>query len=125
MEFLILAIDDCEDHCLLMASFLESFGYQCVSALDGSTALQLAQRHQPNLILLDICMPKMDGDEVLRCLKQNPQTAAIPVVAVTAMAIGTRKRFLAAGYDDYLMKPFTSEVLEAILQRHLVVSPAT
>ncbi|MBD0333972.1 MAG: response regulator [Cyanobacteria bacterium Co-bin13] len=125
MEFLILAIDDCEDHCLLMTSFLESLGYQCISALDGKTALKLAQLHQPALILLDICMPGMDGAEVLRRLRQDSQTAAIPVVAVTAMVVKKIEQFLAAGYDDYLAKPFTLESMEHVVQRHLVVSPAT
>jgi two-component system, cell cycle response regulator DivK len=124
MASLILTIDDCQDHRLLMTALLEILGYRSMAASEGTTALRLAQRHQPALILLDICMPGLDGNTVVRLLKQNAQTAAIPVVAVTAM-VRRREQFLADGFDDYLAKPYTIESLDHIIQRHLAVSQAT
>nr|WP_290226809.1 response regulator [Trichocoleus desertorum] len=127
---LILSVDDYEDDRLLSAFFLESLGYQSITAPDGETALALTQRYQPNLILLDLCLPGMNGLEVVRCLKQNPQTATIPVIAVTAMivqgstifnasALCSREQALLAGCDDYVTKPYTLEEIESILCRHL------
>ena len=124
MASLILTIDDCQDHRLLMTSLLEILGYRSMDASEGTTALRLAQLHQPALILLDICMPGLDGNTVVRLLKQNAQTAAIPVVAVTAM-VKRREQFLADGFDDYLAKPYTIESLDHIIQRHLAISQAT
>lgn len=120
MEPLILIVDDREDDRRIMVSMLEGFGYRSLAISDGATALQLAQYWQPALILLDICMPGMDGYEVIYYLRQSLQTAAIPVIAVTAMGTSACQQCLAAGFDDYLMKPFTIEFLKQTIDRYLV-----
>lgn len=90
-----------------MASMLESLSYRSITTSNGTAALQFNQSCRTALILLDICMPEMDGCEVVGYLKRNRKTAAIPVIAVTAMGVTAHEQFLAAGFDDYLMKPLT------------------
>ncbi len=119
MKPLILIVDDCEDDRLLMEFMLEIFDYRSIAIPDGTNALQVTQHYQPALILLDICMPGVDGYEVAGYLKQNSQTAAIPVIAVTATDVTVNEQFLAAGFDDYLIKPFMIESLKQTIDRHL------
>lgn len=117
---LILSVDDREDSLLLSSLIVESLGYSSIAASDGHTALRLAQLYQPNLILLDIALPDINGLDVLHHLKQNFLTSAIPVIAVTAMAMeDERKQILAAGFDDYLTKPYMLEDLENIICYYL------
>jgi two-component system cell cycle response regulator DivK len=117
---LILSVDDHEDDRLLSTLILDSLGYTHISASEGLSALKLAQRYQPSIILLDLCLPGMGGLEVVRHLKQDSRTAAIPVIALTAMAVeDNAKQILAAGFNGYLAKPYSIEELEALLHHHL------
>lgn len=117
---LILSVEDQEDNQKLINCILDMLGYSYINAADGYEALALTQRYQPTLILLDIALPDMDGLQVVRRLKQNSQTAGIPVVAVTAMAmVEERQRILAAGCDDYISKPYMFEDLEEVISRNL------
>lgn len=121
---LVLAVDDDEDNLLLMSQSLELFGCSSMSAEDAKSAFALAQKYQPDIILLDMRLPDIDGIEFVRQLKQNIQTMNIPIIAVTALAQeADRKRFLAAGCTDYISKPFMLEDLEATLLRHLNLTP--
>ncbi len=79
-------------------------GYEVVCAEDGQSALQLARGQQPDLILLDLMLPKMSGFEVLEYLKSNPGTAQIPVVVLSALYEKNREKLMAAGAEDYLEK---------------------
>lgn len=117
----ILAVDDNLDNLLLLEYQLMSI-QQCtfMTATTGETALELAQTHPPDLIVMDILLPDIDGTEVVRRLKQCPLTARIPVVAVTALARSEdRDRILAAGCNDYLSKPYDLGDLESIIYRYL------
>lgn len=117
---LILAVDDDEDNLLLLAYILEPTGCTLITAVDGIMALSLAQTYLPDLILLDILMPYMDGTEVLSKLRKDSRTQTIPVIAVTALAIRQqRERLLLAGFNDYISKPYMIEDVEAAVQRHL------
>lgn len=121
---LILSVDDREDSLLLSSLIIEDLGYSSITASNGQTALRLAQLYQPSLILLDIALPDIDGLEVLHHLKQNPLTSAIPVIAVTAMAMkDERKQIQAAGFEDYLSKPYMLEDLENIICNYLNYKP--
>ena len=121
---LILSVDDREDSLLLNSLIIDSLGYSSITAADGQTALKLAQKAQPSLILLDVALPDIDGLEVLHRLKQNFLTSAIPVIAVTAMAMkDEREQILAAGFDDYLSKPYMLEDLENIICCYLNHKP--
>ncbi|HAA28806.1 MAG TPA: response regulator [Cyanobacteria bacterium UBA8553] len=117
---LILAVDDDEDNLLLLAYILEPFGCTLITAVDGITALSLARSYRPDLILLDILMPHMDGMEVIFQLRKDPKTRSIPAIAVTALALPQqRDRLLLAGFNDYVSKPYMLEDIEAPVRRHL------
>jgi CheY-like chemotaxis protein len=117
---LVLVVDDNEDNLLLLAFVVEQLDCRIVTALDGKTALDLAQDYHPSLILLDMMLPDMDGMEVLSHLKQNPITKTIPVIAVTAMAREQdRDRILLAGCNEYVSKPYAVDELEMLLRRYL------
>ena len=113
-------VEDNEDNLLLLAFLLEQLGCTILVAADGRTALDLATRYQPTLILLDMMLPDIDGIEVLSHLKQNPLTAMTPVIAVTAMARAQdRERILAAGCNEYITKPYMIDELEILLRDYL------
>ena len=117
----ILVVDDDQDNLLLVNyQLLQLLDCAVLSAQDGQTAISLAQTYTPDLILLDIMLPEMDGFEVARCLKQNAQTKAIPIIAVTAMARSLDQDLaLASGCDDYVCKPYEMETLAAAIERNL------
>ncbi len=117
---LVLVVDDNEDNLILLTFLLELLGCAFITAADGQTALDLAQSVQPALILLDMMLPDFDGIEVFSRLRQNPVTAMIPVIAVTALARAEdRERILSAGCNEYISKPFSIEEIEALLYRYL------
>lgn len=117
---LILAVDDDEDNLLLLAYILEPFGCTLMTAVDGIKALSVARNYQPDLILLDILMPHMDGLEVVSQLRKDSKTKTIPAIAVTALALPQhRERLLLAGFNDYISKPYMVEDIEATVRRHL------
>ncbi len=117
---LVLVVDDNEDNLILLTFLLELLGCAFITAADGQTALDLAQSVQPAVILLDMMLPDFDGIEVFSRLRQNPVTAMIPVIAVTALARAEdRERILSAGCNEYISKPFSIEEIEALLYRYL------
>lgn len=117
---LILAVEDNEDNLLLMSYTLESLGYRYICQQDSSATILVAEEHQPDLILLDILLPGFSGIDIVRCLKQQPLTKDIPVLAVTALASDEdRERILMAGFDGHLSKPYMLEDLEATIHQYL------
>jgi CheY-like chemotaxis protein len=99
---------------------LESRGYAVVEACDGAEALRMIESAQPDILLLDIGMPVLDGFGVVRQLRENPRLATLPAVAVTAYAMqGDRERILSAGFDGYLSKPIHAHSLAEELDRLL------
>ena len=106
-EKIILIIDDNKELCKTVKRGLEVLGdFKVAAAFDGNEGIKLAKRYKPHLILLDIQMPKMDGFEVLKALKGNDATIAIPVVMLTANADDVSKIIASQMYDeDYITKP--------------------
>ena len=121
----ILVVDDEPDLVELLSFNLRIAGYDVISAADGLGALELAQRLQPDLILLDLMLPELDGISVCEILRGHPATAAIPIIMLTAWSSDlSRQLGLAAGADEYLTKPFTArDVLGRI--KSLLESAAT
>jgi CheY-like chemotaxis protein len=102
----------------LLRELLESRGYDVVEACDGQEALTVIEQTRPDILLLDIGMPKMDGFAVVRELRQDPRLAKLPVIAVTAYAMqGDREKVLGSGFDGYLSKPINVKALEQELER--------
>ncbi|RUT11059.1 hypothetical protein DSM107010_36930 [Chroococcidiopsis cubana SAG 39.79] len=115
---LVLAVNDYADNLEFLTCLLETVGCDSIAAYHGRGAIEMAQQHQPDLILLDIMMPELDGMEVLKRLRKNPQTREIPVIAVTGMN-ENREYFLSAGFDDWLGKPIEFEELEEVIRRYI------
>ena len=118
---LILAVDDNDDNLQLLTQLLVLMECSYVTAIDGMTTLELAQKYQPKLILLDMMLPDLSGIEVASRLKENAQTASIPIIAVTAMARAEDKEsFIVAGCVDYVTKPYIIDDLEVIIRRYVL-----
>ena len=115
----ILIADDHEDNRELICFMLREALYDIHEASDGHECLRLAREERPDLIMVDISMPRLDGWEVLRELRADQRTSRIPCVAVTAHAESDRRRALASGFDAYLSKPFRSDDLLEIVRRVL------
>ena len=104
----ILVIEDNEDNLVLMRLLLERAKYEVLVAIDGSTGLEIASKEQPEIILLDLAMPEMDGWEVARELKASILTKEIPIIAVTAHSLPKDlERAFKAGCDAIIEKPFS------------------
>lgn len=102
----ILVVDDNEQNLELLQAYLEDLECKTVSAMDGIIALELIKEAKPDLVLLDVMMPKMSGFEVCRRIKNNPETADLPVIMVTALnELGDIERAIESGTDDFLSKP--------------------
>ena len=102
----ILIAEDNEKNIKLFRDMLQLSGYETLEASTGEQAIELATRHTPDLVLMDIRLPGTDGLEALRRLREDERTAEIPVVALTAQAMaGDRERFLEAGFNGYVSKP--------------------
>jgi CheY-like chemotaxis protein len=102
----ILVVEDNEKSMKLFRDVLQATGYQTLEACTGEDAVELALRHLPALILMDVQLPGIDGVEALAQLRRDVRTASIPAVALTAQAMhGDRERFLEAGFAGYLSKP--------------------
>jgi CheY-like chemotaxis protein len=117
MAATILIADDYEDNLELLQFLLTAAGYQVKEARNGQECLTQAVAQLPDLIMIDLSMPVLDGWEVFRQLKTNGLTARIPCVAVTAFGDSDRYRALEIGFDAYLSKPFRgAELLETVAQ---------
>jgi two-component system cell cycle response regulator DivK len=115
----ILIVEDVEYNRDLLVQLLEE-DYEVVTAADGAAGLEAAARERPDLILMDLSLPGVDGWEATRRLKAGPETEAIPVIALTAHAMqGDEERARACGCDDYLTKPIDEDALFAKLARLL------
>lgn len=116
----ILVVDDYVENTLILEQFLRHQGYEVVTAHDGEEAIELTEKRCPDVILLDLMLPKMDGFDVCRKLKQERKTWHIPVIIITGLAEKEANvRALEAGADDFLLKPFDSVLLGARIRASL------
>jgi len=113
----VLIADDDADILALVAFRLERSGYEVLQATDGEEALRLAVEESPDLAVLDVMMPKMDGYEVTRRIRDNQATSSMPVILLTARAQQSDvDQGMLAGADDYVKKPFSPQELRARVQ---------
>jgi two-component system phosphate regulon response regulator PhoB len=120
----VLVADDDPDILALVRLRLERDGYEVLSAPDGETALDLALARTPDLALLDVMMPRLDGYEVARRLRRHGPTTAIPIILLTARVQEPDVELgIEAGADDYVIKPFSPQALGARVQAALGARP--
>lgn len=120
MKNKILYIEDNEQNLYLVTFILEKHGYEVFSATDGQEGIDLAASIKPDLILLDIQLPRMDGYTVAGHLRANPALATIPIIAVTSYAMaGDRDKALAAGCTGYIEKPINPDTFMQQVEQHL------
>jgi two-component system cell cycle response regulator DivK len=123
-EKTILIVEDNELNMKLFHDLIQAHGYNILQTKDGMEALKLARQHKPDLILMDIQLPGMDGLEATVMLKQGDATRAIPVIALTALAMkGDEERIRAAGCDGYIAKPMRYEAFLATVAAQLEPGP--
>jgi two-component system cell cycle response regulator DivK len=117
----ILAVDDQEDNRRILRDLLTASGFEVVEAVTGEEAVATAEAHRPDLILMDIQLPGIDGYEATRRIKANPALRAIPLVVVTSYALsGDETKALAAGADGYVSKPYSPRALLAKVREFVV-----
>jgi CheY-like chemotaxis protein len=122
MNPVVLVIEDNEQNLYLMRFLLEKNGFTVIEATDGEKGVEKAKETKPDLVLLDIQLPKMDGYAVARELRKNGKLASTAIVAVTSYAmVGDRERVLAAGADGYIEKPIDPDTFVAKIAQHLPV----
>jgi len=115
----ILVVEDDADNRRIVAKTLTVEGYQIIEATDGVQALAHAQAELPDLILMDLALPNMDGWEATRRLKSDPRTRTIPVIALTAIAMrGDEEEARAAGCDDYITKPARPAAIREMVKKY-------
>jgi len=119
----ILIVDDNPTNLKLVAYLMRAKGYEVSTAIDAHAAISEIQAQRPALILMDLQLPGIDGLELTRRLKADPETRGIIIVAVTAYAMkGDQDKAIAAGCDDYVTKPIDTRVLPETIARHLARS---
>ena len=114
----LLLVEDNEDNRIIYCTVLRHLGYEVVEAQDGVQAVELARTVRPDLILMDISIPRMDGWEATRILRDDPRTSAIPIIALTAHALADdRERASELGFSSYLAKPIEPRFVVAEIRR--------
>jgi two-component system cell cycle response regulator DivK len=119
-ERTILYIEDNEYNRKIVRQLLGRTSYQLVEAVDGESGVALAQQLMPQLILMDVQLPKMSGLDATRVLKADPRTSDIPIIVITSFALsGDREKAAVAGADNYLAKPYSPRELLALVRQYL------
>ena len=119
-ERTILYIEDNEYNRKIVRQLLGRTSYQLVEAVDGESGVAMAQELVPQLILMDVQLPKMSGLDATRALKADPRTSGIPIIVITSFALsGDREKAAVAGADNYLAKPYSPRELLALVRQYL------
>jgi two-component system cell cycle response regulator DivK len=120
MKKRILLVEDNPATIDVVQKELEFLGYDAITADDGRKAVDMAEAHLPDLIIMDISLPQMDGLQATALIRENPKTKSIPILAATARALpGDREKCIESGCNDYIAKPFTHRELGAALKKLL------
>lgn len=116
----IMVVEDYDDTRYFLKQLLEKKGYQVLEAANGQEAIEVAQREHPDLIVMDLDLPILDGIGATQYLRQQPDTKHLPIVAVTAYPMSfTRVKAFAKGCDEYLRKPIDFDEFEKVLMRYV------
>jgi CheY-like chemotaxis protein len=116
----VLVVEDVEMNRKLVRIILQARGHELIEAARAEEALEVLRAEIPDLILMDIALPGISGEDLTRQIKANPQWCHVPIIALTAAAmIGDREQFLNAGCDDYISKPIDTHALAELVDRYL------
>lgn len=116
----ILVVEDVEMNRKVVRIVLKAKGYEVLEAVDAEEALTILRTGLPDLILMDIALPGISGEDLTRQIKANSEWCHVPIIAFTAAAMkGKREQFRDAGCDDYISKPVDTHVLVDLIERHL------
>jgi two-component system, cell cycle response regulator DivK len=117
---LVLLVDDFDDALDMYTEYFTYYGFRVVTARDGAQAMTVAQQHRPDIILMDIRMPVMDGTDAMRALRRDSSFDRVPILAVTSLAFDEERALaLRAGFDDVVAKPCLPDELLGYLRRWL------
>ncbi len=117
----VLVVEDIEMNRKVVRIVLKANGYEVLEASQAEEALEILGAETPDLILMDIALPGMSGEELTRQIKANPQWCHLPIIALTASAMkGDREQFLDAGCDDYISKPIDTHALVKLVNHYLL-----
>lgn len=120
----VLIVDDMKTNVKLFGALLRQKGYEVVIATNGKDGIETAIEQRPDLVLMDIQMPVMDGIEAFKNLRAEPRTKRIPVIAVTSYAmVGDKERYRDLGFAAYIAKPIDIDDFLAVVERHLPPRP--
>lgn len=116
----ILVVEDNNKNRRLLVDILKYYGYEVIEAINGGEAIKFAREQKPDLILMDMQMPIMDGFTAIKILKSAPETKGIKIISITSFAmVGDKERILKAGADDYIAKPINTRQLPEVVKRIL------
>ncbi len=119
-DLTIMVVEDYDDTRVLLRKGLEGLGYSVVEACNGQEAVDIADRERPDLILMDLDLPILDGIAATQCIRQKPELVSVPIVAVTAYPMSySHVKAFARGCDEYMRKPIDMTELERIVARYL------
>lgn len=116
----ILVVEDNDRNRRLIVDILKHYGYDVIEAINGGEAIKFAREQKPDLILMDMQMPIMNGFTAIKILKSNPETKDIKIISITSFAmVGDKERILETGADDYMAKPINTRQLPEVVKRIL------
>ncbi len=116
----ILSVEDNAANRRIVRDLFEKRGYRVIEAVDGESGVAAAAREKPDVILMDVQLPRMSGYDAARAVKSNPELRHIPIIAVTSYALsGDQQKAHEAGCDDYVTKPFRPRLLLGMVERYL------
>lgn len=120
MTYRVLVVEDTEDNRQIVRDLLEAAGFELIEAVDGAAGVEAAKRERPDIILMDMQLPIMDGYTATRVIKADPVLKHIPIIAVTSYALaGDEEKTKAAGCDGYIAKPFSPRNLLKLIRNFL------
>lgn len=119
MKKKILLVEDYDDVRYMMSFLLRFHGYEVIEAVNGREAVEITIEQRPDVVLMDLGMPEMDGLEATRTIRRNDHVSEIPIIAVTAYSNSYEERALEAGCNSVLQKPLQFEQLEPLLKRYI------
>ncbi len=119
MSKTILIVEDFEDSRIFLKYLLENLGYQVLEAEDGFKAVEIAKRHVPDLILMDMALPLINGLSATKIIRQFKETSKIPIIALTASGQFIYPQAIAAGCNDLMLKPLDADKLQSMIEYYL------